>query len=258
MTAENGILRDRGDVPATLMSDFRRTLPLPPPGRSVGDALDGKGRKIAGASADRQKNLGTPRVPQFAASPGRDLRKSKPGNRKTPHLGRLETSEPATADVGPLERGAPAWMAKARALSAALEEAQRSGAASPKLQACIERAHAAWNLDGAHARHIARVAHLAQRAHEAIRSTSRSALEAAYADCARVVHLGLPSAIKRRVQLDVVIELVRSMRREADSWVAVVEATTVLLGWSDANRARVADAIRQALEEFPPEGAADE
>lgn len=199
--------------------------------------------------------MGTPRVPQFAASTGRDLRKSKPGSRKTPHLGRLETAEPAQAtDLGPPERGVPAWMAKARALSAALEEAQRTAAATPKLQACIERAHAAWTLDGATTRHIARVAHLAERAHEAVRGTSRAALDAAYADCARVLHLGLPSAIKRRVQLDAVIEIVRAMRREADAWVAVVEATMALLGWTDANRARTAEAIRGALEEFPPEG----
>jgi hypothetical protein len=237
------------------MSDFRRTLPLPPPGRSVTDALDGKNRKTPGA-ADRQKPIGTPRVPQFSASPGRDLRKSKPGGRKTPHLGRLESAEPAPSpsiDLGALERGVPPWLAKARALSAALQEAERTGAVSPKLQACIERAHAAWNLDGATARNISRIAHLAQRGHDAIRGTSRAALEAAYADCARVMHLGLPSAIKRRVQLDVVIELVRTMRREADGWVAVVDATMVLLGWTDANRARAAEAIRGALEEFPPE-----
>jgi hypothetical protein len=240
------------------MSDFRRTLPLPPPGRSISDALDGKNRKSPAAPGDRQKSIGPPRVPQFAASPGRDPRKSKPGSRKTPHLGRLETAEPAPTDLGPLERGAPAWLAKARALSAALEEAQRTGTASPKLQACIERAHAAWNIDAATTRQIARVAHLAQRGHEAIRSTSRAALEAAYADCARVFHMGLPSAIKRRIQLDVVIELVRAMRREADGWVAVVEATMVLLGWADANRARAAEAIRVALAEFPPEGSEDE
>ncbi len=225
----------------------------------MGEALEGKNRKGSGTSAERQKALGAPRVPQFAASPGRDLRKSKPGNRKTPHLGRLETAEPAQAtELSPLEKGVPSWLAKARALSAALEEAQRAGTASPKLQACIERAHAAWNLDGATARHISRVAHLAQRAHEAIRGTSRAGLESAYADCARVLHLGLPSAIKKRAQLDVVIDIVRNMRREADGWAAVVEATMVLLGWTDAHRGRAADVIRQALEEFPPEGSEEQ
>jgi hypothetical protein len=239
------------------MSDFRRTLPLPPPGRSVAEALDGKGRKSPGQT-ERQKAIGAPRVPDLAASPGRDLRKSKTGSRRTPHLGRLDADEAAEPkDLPAPERGIPTWLAKAHALSAALGEVQRSGAASPKLQACIERAHAAWNLDGASTRHIARVAHLAQRGHEAIRSTSRSALEAAYTDCARVLHLGLPSAIKRRVQLDVVTEVVRAMRREADAWVAVVEATMVLLGWTDANRGRAASAIRGALEEFPPDNAGE-
>jgi hypothetical protein len=224
----------------------------------VGDALEGKSRKASGAAPDRQKNLGTPRVPQFGVSSGRDLRKSKPG-RKTPHLGRPESADPTPAtDLGALDRGVPSWQAKARALSAAMEEAQRTGAASPKLQACIERAYAAWSLDGTSTRHVARVAHLAQRAHEAIRSTSRAALEPAYADCARVLHLGLPSAIKRRSKLDAVIDIVRSMRREADGWVAVVEATMVLLGWTDAQRTRAADTIRQALQEFPPEGSQDE
>jgi hypothetical protein len=237
------------------MPDFRRTLPLPPPGRSVADALEGKGRKTPN-QLERQKAIGTPRVPDFAASPGRDLRKSKTGSRKTPHVGRLDADEVAEPkNLPPLERGMPVWLAKARALSAALADAQRAGAASPKLQACIERAHGAWNLDGTSTRHIARVAHLAQRAHEAIRSTSRAALEPASTDCARVLHLGLPSAIKRRIQLDVVTEVVRAMRREADAWIAVVEATMVLLGWTDANRGRAADAVRSALEEFPPDSA---
>lgn len=240
---------------STRMSEFRRTLPLPPPGRSVGDALEGKNRKTPGISADKTKAMGTPRVPQFAVSPAKDPRKSKSGSRKTPHLGRLDANEsPApSAENAALDRNAPSWLAKARALSSVLQEAERTGQATPKVQACIERAHAAWNLDGATTRHIARVAHLAERGHDAIRQTSRAALDSAYTDCARVLHLGLPSAVKKRVQLDAIVEVVREMRREADGWVAVVEATMVLLGWTEANRARAADAIRQALEEFPPE-----
>ena len=78
---------------------------------------------------------------------------------------------------------------------------------------------------------VARVAHLARRAHEAIRGTSRSALEAAYTDGARVLHLGLPSALRRRISLEVTIDAIpRNMRREADGWVAVVEATMLLVG----------------------------
>ena len=239
------------------MADFRRTLPLPPPGRSVGDALEGKNRKTG--SADPKKAISPPRVPQFGASPARDMRKSRPGARKTPHLGRADSAEStATAELAPLDKSAPAWLAKARTLAGALEEAQRTGAASPKIQACIERAYAAWSLDGVSTRHVARVAHLAERGHEAIRNTSRAALEAAYADCARVLHLGLPSSLKRKLPLDVVIEIVRGMRREADGWIAVVEATMALLGWADASRARAAEAIRLALEEFPPASDTDD
>src|SRR5256886_5225253 len=52
---------------------------------------------------------------------------------------------------------------------------------------------------------------------------SRSGLEPAYADCARVLHMGLPTAMRKRVPIEVVIEAVRAMRREADRWIAVVE-----------------------------------
>jgi len=102
------------------------------------------------------------------------------------------------------------------------------------------------------------VAHLTRRAYDAIRSTSRAGLELAYADCARVLHLGLPSAMRRRLPIEIVIESVRAMRREADRWAAVVEATTLLVGWADANRTRAAEAIRLALQEHPPDKTADE
>ena len=198
--------------------------------------------------------MGAPRVPQFAASPTRDPRKSKPNHRKTP-IGRPDAGELLRGSDAPPapDRSVAPWLAKARSLAAALAEAERTGVASTTLQMCIERAYAAWNLDGASPRNVARIAHLVQRAHEAIRNTSRAGLEGAYADCARVVHLGLPSAIKRKVDLDVVIDLVRAMRKEGDAWIAVVESTMVLLGWRDAARTRAADAIRQALTEFPPD-----
>ncbi len=126
--------------------------------------------------------------------------------------------------------GATSWTLKARALSSALEEALRSGHASTRTQGCVDRAYAAWSLDSVSAPTIARVAHLARRAHEAIRSTSRASLEAAYTDGARVLHMGLPSAIRRRIPLEVAVDLVRNMRREADSWIAVVETTMRLVG----------------------------
>jgi hypothetical protein len=145
------------------------------------------------------------------------------------------------------------WTLKARALSSALDEALRSDQVSAKTKACVDRAYAAWILDGVPPATLSRVAHLSRRAHEAIRNTSRGALETAYVDGARILHMGLPSALRRRIPMEVAVDLVRNMRREADSWVAVVEATMQLVGWTDAGRRRAADAIRQALEEFPPE-----
>ena len=115
----------------------------------------------------------------------------------------------------------------------------REGAASAEARASIERAYSAWRLEGVSLAHVSRTAHLAQRAHEAIRTTSRAALETAYVDCARILHMGLPSTFRKRVALETVIDAVRAMRREADSWVAVVEATTHIVGWaSNARRTR--------------------
>ncbi len=99
---------------------------------------------------------------------------------------------------------------------------------------------------------------MSRRAYDAIRGTSRSGLEAAYVDCARVLHLGLPSAMRRRASIEVVTEAVRTMRREADRWVAVVDATMLIAGWTEASRSRAAEAIRFALEEHPPESSSDD
>jgi len=240
------------------MSDFRRTLPLPPPGTSVGEALEDivrhhHPRKTPAAG----HKLATPRAPQLSSSPGRDFRRSKPGARRT-----LRPAPPRASDANdlapPLDEGVATWIAKGRALSAAIEQALQSETPSPSMQAAVDRAYASWNLDGVSARQLSRVAHLSRRAHEAIRDTDRSALENAYADCARVLHLGLPSALRRHIPIDSVVEVVRAMRREGDSWFAIVEATMSLVGWADANRARAAEAIRLALEQFPPHKSRDD
>lgn len=238
------------------MSDFRRTLPLPPPGRTVGEALEESAhrhaRKSSGPGAERNKTIPPGRATPGLSSSPRDLRRSRPG-KKTPN--------PARADAegrGAFLDATSSWALKARALSSALEEALRLGHASAKTRGCVERAYAAWSLDSVSAQTVARVAHLARRSHEAIRGTSRSGLEAAYVDAARILHMGLPSALRRRIPLELAVDLVRNMRREADSWIAVVEATMLLVGWTDAARGRAAEAIRQALEEYPPESSRDE
>jgi hypothetical protein len=220
----------------------------------VGEALEESVQRHPRKSSAPERNKTIPpgrATPGLSSSP-RELRRSRPG-RKTPTPAR-----PDNDARGISNDGGSAWSLKARALSSALDEALRSGHASARTQGCIERAYAAWNLDNVSAITVARVSHLARRAHEAIRGTSRGGLEAAYADCARVLHLGLPSAIRRRIPLEVAVDLVRNLRREADSWVAVVDATMLLVGWTDAARCRAADAIRQALEEFPPESSRDE
>jgi hypothetical protein len=243
------------------MSNPRKTLPLPPPGRTVGDAIEASLRapnppaRKTPSPGERRKSI-APRAPRLSSSSSGDLRRSpRPGGRKSipppPH-----PSDPE--DLAPPEVRATNWLAHGRALAAALEEALRSGAQSPRLQACVERAYGAWNLDGASSRQISQVAHLTRRAYDAIRSTSRAGLELAYADCARVLHLGFPTAVRRRVALEVVVEAVRTMRREADRWVAVVDATMLFVGWADANRARAAEAIRQALNEHPPDSGSDD
>jgi hypothetical protein len=142
-------------------------------------------------------------------------------------------------------------MLKGRALSLAIEAAIATGRMPPQLEAAIERAYGAFHLEMVPDTHIARVAHLTRRAHEAIRG-ARGGMETAYVDCAKVLYLGLPSAIRRRLRVDDVVEVVRALRREADGWLAVVDGTMVLLGWSHAVRTRAAQAIRVALDEHPP------
>ena len=151
-----------------------------------------------------------------------------------------------------LPKHAPEWMVKGRALSVAIESAIALGKPTRQLEAAIERAFGAFYLDAVSGTQIARVAHLVKRAHDAIRGT-RAGLEGAYADCAQVLHLGLPSALRRRLSVDDVVEVVRALRREADGWLAVVDGTMVLVGWSHALRGRAAHAIRLALDEHPPD-----
>jgi hypothetical protein len=215
------------------MADFRRTLPLPPPGRFVGEVLQGK----------------TPSLPPPA------LKKTPAPMRRTktpPPLGGRGSAgrsllPPAAAA---LEASAPEWAKKGRALSAAIEAAIRQGAASPELELAIERAHGAFTLEGISEAHLARVAHLIRRAHGAIRN-GRTTPEGAYEDCARVLHAGLPSALRRRISIELAVDVVRSLKQQADTWQAVVEATTWLLGWTELTRVRAAHVIRLALENYP-------
>jgi hypothetical protein len=216
------------------MADFRRTLPLPPPGRFVGDVLQGK----------------TPSLPppnlRKTPSPVRRTKTPPPGPGRQGASGRSLPPPAAAA----LDIHAPEWAKKGRAISSAIETAIRQGTASRQIELAIDRAYGAFTFEGLSEEHLARVAHLIRRAHGAIRN-SRSTAESAYEDCARVLYAGLPSPLRRRIAIDLVVEVVRQLRLEEDTWQAVVEATTWLLGWSELTRVRAAHAIRLALETFP-------
>jgi hypothetical protein len=132
-------------------------------------------------------------------------------------------------------------------MSLALEEAIRGGQPPPALEACIERAWAAWELDGSADKQIARIARLVDKAHTAIRETPAARLESAYNECAQVLWAGLPRHVKTKQEFATVLLILRELRSEADPWAAVVDATSKILGWSQAARAHAAHAVRVSI-----------
>lgn len=143
---------------------------------------------------------------------------------------------------------APGWMKRARRLSIALETAISGGQVDPVQLVALERAFAAYEMSGTDDETIVTVSHLCERAHTAIRERFRDGAQRAYEDCAQVLHAGLPRAVRRAVEVDDVVPVVREMRSEADPWVAVVNATSKLLGWDGRARAHAAQAIRAAID----------
>jgi hypothetical protein len=172
-----------------------------------------------------------------------ELRRTRPieGKRTPKAEGRAFGATPA------LPENAPGWMLRARSMTLALEEAIRSGKATPNMEACIERAYAAWELGGAGDKRIARVARLVEQAHSAIRTTPAHDLERAFGECAMVMWAGLPRSVKSRQDPAVIAQVVRRLRGEADAWAAVVDATADILGWCDAARGHSAQAVRVAI-----------
>jgi len=148
-------------------------------------------------------------------------------------------------------------MLTSRMLSSALEATIVEGNPGPRLMACIERAWAAWELNGLTDKQIAKVSMLVLRAHRAIRETARSHLNRAVIDCAEILHAGLPSPLKKKTRFELVLEVVRSAREEADRDKAMIEGTMRLCGWNELMRDLAEQAIRIALEEFPPVSSVD-
>ena len=170
------------------------------------------------------------------------------GRTRPPPGHRTPSATRQAPDFGPqMPENAPGWMLRARRMSLALEEAIRAEQPSPTIEACIERAWAAWELDGSADKQIARVARLVEKAHGAIRETPADKVDRAYVEIAQVIWAGLPRAVKTRQEFAQVVLIVRELRTEADPWAAVVDATARILGWAQAARAHSAHAVRVAI-----------
>ncbi|HEX4336565.1 MAG TPA: hypothetical protein VH062_11665 [Polyangiaceae bacterium] len=217
------------------MAEFRKTLQTGTPAAATG---------VPGADPSSSM-AGEPPMQHFDPPPpgSEELRRTRPpeGKRTPSHDGRLFGATPALPD------DAPGWMQRARRMTLALEEAIRSGIATPNLEACIERAYAAWELDGVGDKRIARVAGLVEQARTAIRATAAQELERAYGECSQVLWAGLPRSVKARQDPAVIHQVVRGLRSEADAWAAVVDGTAKILGWCDAARGHSAHAVRVAI-----------
>jgi len=145
------------------------------------------------------------------------------------------------------------WVGRARALIEGLENAIAAGPTAAKSAAAAERAYAAFFLDAIPDPELARVAHICERAHEAIRKVVPSKLDRAAIDCALVLRNGLPAAIQSRISIDQATQIVHVLCAEPVRSRAVAEATARLLGWVDLYRDPFEQAVLTALREFPPE-----
>jgi hypothetical protein len=194
----------------------------------------------------------------FPADPGQSLRSFAIPDDDLKAFAELddlpESSEQSEREARKLRESlppqAPEWMRAARALADWLEARIADGKAEPVQQAAIARTWAAFSLAGVTEPQVVRVAHVVDRAYQAIRETPRAAtdLQTAIAACASVLHQTLPSAVRARMPLERAVYVVRKLRNEADAWAAIVEGTSDLLGWKDYARVHAASVIRALIE----------
>lgn len=137
-------------------------------------------------------------------------------------------------------------MKRARRLVLALEHAISGEQLEPVEMAALERAWSAYELGVTDAT-IATVAHLCERAHGAINQKFKGSVQDAYAACAAVLHSSLPRGVRKHIGEDEVLEIVRVMRGEPETWPAVVDATSKILRWDEQARQHAGQAIRVAL-----------
>jgi hypothetical protein len=219
--------------------------PMPAERRPVaGAAPEAQGRAPIGSAAGGSEPPPYSEESDLPPDPTRD----ELGRTRPPPGHRTPSATRQAPDFGPpMQENAPGWMLRARRMSLALEEAIGAGRPSPTIEACIERAWAAWELDGSADKQIARVARLVEKAHSAIRETAADQVDRAYVEIAQVIWAGLPRNVKTRQEFAQIVIIVRELRTEADAWAAVVDATAKILGWAQAARAHSAHAVRVAI-----------
>jgi hypothetical protein len=137
-------------------------------------------------------------------------------------------------------------METALTLPQALEALGTRKHASALGRAAIMRLYGAWNLGQVSENTVLHVAQLVARARYSRKPSTEP--DAAFLDYAGVLHSGLPSEVRNRVTMDRVLLAVGALRETPDPWVAVVEATTGLVGWKALVRFRVTALIRAILE----------
>ena len=194
----------------------------------------------------------------FPADPGQSMRPFALTDEDLKAFAELEdlpeSSEQSEREARKLRESlppqAPEWMRAARALADWLEARIAEGKAEPVQQAAIARTWAAFSLAGVTEPQVLRVAHVVDRAYQAIRESPRSPaeLQAAIAACSSVLHQTLPRGVRARMPLERATQVVRKLKDEADAWAAIVEGTSELLGWKDYARVHAASVIRALIE----------
>ncbi len=147
---------------------------------------------------------------------------------------------------------APDWMRAAQTLVNQLSRLLSAGdAITPEQQSSVARVWAAWSMGGASEAHILRVAHLVMRAHSALMEVPKdelAALQSAQLGAARVLHTGLPSAVRESMPIERALLVIRQIHDIVDPWAAIVQGSAELLGWTDYARIHAAAVIRSAIE----------
>lgn len=197
---------------------------------------------------------------RFADDPGQALSSYTPQSGILRELSELaevpectgEEAEAARKLRESLPPPAPDWMLAAQNLVNQLTHLLAGGEdIPPEQEAAVARAWAAWSLGGASEAHVLRVAHLVMRAHTALRGIvieRRDKLNSALVAAARVLHAGLPSALRDSMPFERALLVTRRIHDTQDPWAAIVEGTAELLGWSDYARIHAAAVVRAAIE----------